>query len=72
MAGELEIIAETGEVVAKHAPSILKAAVEVARSHPVGTMAVAAVGVCTLAWIGTRPGVKLKFFGFECQGPDIK
>jgi hypothetical protein len=70
MSGEIEAVVTAGTLV-QQAPSILKGAVEVARSHPVAAAAVAVAGLCTLAYIGTRPGAKLKFWGFEAEGPSV-
>jgi hypothetical protein len=70
MSGEIEAVVATGTLV-QQAPTFVKAAIDVAKAHPVAAAAVAVAGVCTLAYIGTRPGVKLSFFGLKTEGPPV-
>ena len=70
MGGEIEAVVATG-TLAQQLPAAAKAALDVARAHPVAAAAVAVAGLCTLAYIGTRPGVKLSFFGLKTEGPPV-
>lgn len=72
MSGEIMAVTETAKAVVEHAPSAIKTVIEVARVHPVATAAVLVAGACTLAWIGTRPGAKVKIWGFHAEGPEIQ